>query len=320
MNISDLIKEYGAYYEQAGQNKKRILGLLSQGIELPKHCTAIKTDDTIYRLSQLIMGDLVQSFQQGWTPKSDIAFEPNELRLYHMKVDLEIDPDAIEDSWLGFLASENVSRKEWPLIKFLIEHPEQGIISKINDNMELKEYGKGVYEAPGAGTAGITGKSMNGVKHLLTEGVNNETINSIDIQALNKDTIFDQVEAFVDGISQIYQNVKMNIFMSPYWAKMYHRDKRGQGFYQIASDAQVGNNIDFSPQYVVGTPALNGEGIIFATPRVNLIHLTKKAANKTRIKLEESKRTVALLADWWEGLGFGMDAAVWTNIQKESGS
>ena len=106
--------------------------------------------------------------------------------------------------------------------------------------------------------------------------------------------------------------------MSPYWAKMYHRDKRTQGYYQIPSEAGVTNNIDFSPQQVVGVPALSGTDVIFATPKPNLIHLTKKAANKTKFRLEESKRTVSIMADWWEGIGFGMDAAVWTNIQKTS--
>jgi len=35
--------------------------------------------------------------------------------------------------------------------------------------------------------------------------------------------------------------------------------------------------------------------------------------------MEEAKRNVAIMADWWEGLGFGINQAVWTNIQ-ETGS
>ena len=36
----------------------------------------------------------------------------------------------------------------------------------------------------------------------------------------------------------------------------------------------------------------------------------------TKFDIQESKRTVSILTDWWEGLGFGMNAAVWTNLQK----
>jgi hypothetical protein len=318
MEVTEIRIAFGAYYEKSGQNMKRIMGLLSQGLVLPGYCTPIKTDDTVYKLSQLAMSDLVQAFQKKFTPKNATAFKANELRLYHLKVDEELYPDDIEATWLGFLSSEGVDRKDWPLIKFLIEHADQGIIAKINENMELKEYGHGVFENPEDGEAGVTGKSMNGLIHQLTTGVADDTINSINIGALDKDAIFDQVEEFILKISQVYQNVKMNLFMSPYWALMYHRDKRGQGYYQIQSDADVKNSIDFSPIQVVSLPALNGSDAIFATPKNNLLHLTKKSANKTKIKVEEYRRNVSLLCDWWEGVGFGMNAAVWTNLQKES--
>ncbi len=315
MNVADIITEFGAYYEQASQNKNRILGMLSQGLETPKHCTPVKTDDTIYRLASLQIGDLVQAFQKSWTPKDDIAFKPNELRLHHFKVDLEVTPDDIEATWLGFLASDAVTRKDWPLIKFLIEHPSQGIIAAINRDMETKEYGQGVATDVTPGTAGVTGKTMNGLVTLMQAGVDDGTMNSININTLDKDTIFDQVEAFVDGISEVYQNVSMNIHMSPQWAKYYHRDKRAQGFYTIASDAQIKNTIDFMPQMVVPLPSLSGTSVIFATPKTNLIHLTKKGENKNRFDLQESKRVVNILADWWEGIGFGINGAVWTNLQ-----
>jgi len=318
MDVSAILAEWGLYYLNEGQNKNRILAMLSQGLETPKHCTPIKTDETIYKLATLRIGDIVQAFQKGWTPKSDIAFKPNKIELVHFKVDLEIWPDDVEASWLGFLASDSINRKDWPLIKFILEHPDQGLITAINRDMENKEYGKGVQADVVSGTAGVTGQTMNGLIHLLQTGVNNDTINSVNIGPLDKDNIFDQVEAFVDGISEIYQNTAMNVHMSPKWAKLYHRDKRAQGFYTIASDAQIKANIDFMPQMVVPLPSLSGTDVIFATPKTNLLHITKKLANKTNIKLEESKRTVNMLADWWEGIGFGIDAAVWTNTQPEA--
>jgi hypothetical protein len=319
MNIADIITEYGAYYEQAGQNKARILGMLTQGLVTPGFCTAVKTDDTVFKLGKLVMGNIVQSFQKGWTPKNPASFTANELRLYKMKIDEEIDPDDIEATWLGFLASGSVTRKDWPIVKFLIEHPEQGYIAAINRDMELKEYGNGVFIEPTPNAAGITGNSMNGIIYLLQQGVNGETINSVNIGALDKDSIFDQVELFVDGISEIYQNVAMNVHMSPKWAKYYHRDKRVQGFYSFAGEGDIKKGItgaiDFTPQQIVPLPSLSGSDVIFATPKANLIHLTKKGENKTKFNIEESKRSVFLMADWWEGIGFGMDAAVWTNLR-----
>jgi len=316
MDTSEIITAFGAYYLNSGQNMARIRGMLTQGLVTPGICTPIVTDDTVYQLGQLTIANIVQSFQKGWTPKNAAAITPNEIRNFRFKVDEAIWPDDIEDTWLAFLKNESVDRKDWPLIKFLIEHPEQGYIAKINSDMELKEYGHGVYTAPTPGTAGTTGHGMNGLIKLLQVGVDAETINSIDIEALSTDTIFDQVELFIDGIQEIYQHVAMDVCMSPKWAKAYLRDKRAQGFYTISSDKSVDLGIDFSPQNIKALPSLNGSDVIFATPKTNLIHLTGKTASKTNIKIESYRREVSFFCDWREGLGFGMDAAVWTNIQK----
>lgn len=317
MDVTEIVKAYEAYYENAGQNKSRILSMLTQGLETPKYCTPVKTDDTIFRLSQITVGNLVQAFQKSWTPKPAHKFTPNELRLYKLKVDDDLYPDDIEATWLGFLAGDTNIKKEWPLIKFLIEHPDQGYIAAINRDMESLEYGHGVFAEPTEGTASITGQSMDGIIIQLKRGVENETMNSVPIGELDKDTIFDQVELFVDGISEVYQNMAMNVFMSPKWFRYYHRDKRMQAFYAFPSEAnvnQLSNRIDFTPQQVVPLPSLSGSDVIFATPKPNFLHLTKRSANKTQFNIQESKRIVNLMVDWWEGIGFGINEVVWTNI------
>jgi len=313
MVLTELVAAYGAYYEKSGQNKARVRKLLTQGLVTPGVCTPVKTDDTVFKMANLTLSRVVQPFQKGWTPLNAAAFTPNELKLYHFKVDEDIDPDDAEATWLGFLTSDNVNRKDWPLIRYMIEN---GYIPQINQDMELNEYGKGVYVVPTPGTEGDSGSGMNGINKLLQVGVDAGTMNSINLGVLATATIFDQVEAFVDGISKIYQGIPMDVCMSQEWKKAYLRDKRTQGFYQVSSDKQVDSTIDFTPQKVVGLPSLNDTETIFATPKANLIHLTKKSANKTRFSIQESKRSVSFMADWWEGLGFGINGAVWTNIQE----
>jgi hypothetical protein len=56
-----------------------------------------------------------------------------------------------------------------------------------------------------------------------------------------------------------------------------------------------------------------GFDYFFFTPKANFLHITKKMMNKNKFLLESSKRAVAVMADWYEGLGFGMDQIVWTN-------
>jgi len=59
-----IVAEYGAFYQDAGQNKKRILSLLSQGRQITSLATPIKTDDTIFRLANATFRTLMQPFQR----------------------------------------------------------------------------------------------------------------------------------------------------------------------------------------------------------------------------------------------------------------
>jgi len=58
-----------------------------------------------------------------------------------------------------------------------------------------------------------------------------------------------------------------------------------------------------------------GTSDIFCTPVENFIHISPATLTKNQFKLEEAKRAVAVMADWSEGLGFGINEAVWTNIR-----
>jgi len=312
---TSIVTEYGSYYIDAGQNKKRLLSLLTQGREFEKYTTPVKTNDTQYRLGNVAFQSLVQPFQKTFTQKGGVEFTPNEIRVFNIKVDDEFYPDELKANWLGFLTAHKVSRKEWPLVKWLFEvyYKEQ-----IDRDMELNEYYKGTYQAPVEGEAGADGTSMNGLKKLLQDGVDAGTINSVDIEPLNAATIFDQVELFTDKISEVYQGVEMNIFMSRHWYKKYMQDKRAQGFYQKSSDKEIDDGIDFTPQHVKPLACMTGTSDIWCTPKENLLHITPETLTKNNFRVEEAKRCVAVMADWWEGLGFGINQAIWTNIQKSS--
>jgi hypothetical protein len=307
-----IIAEYGAYYQDAGQNKKRILTMLSQGRQITGLATPIKTDDTIFRLANATFRSLVQPFQKTFTQKGGVEIVPNEIRQFRFKIDDEFMPDELYATWLGFLTAKQVDRKEWPFVKWLIEVYYN---RQIDQDMELNEYYKGVYAAPVAGVAGADGTGMNGLKKLIQEGVDAGTINPVNIGPLTTESIFDQVEEFTDKIAEVYQGIPMDICMSQHWAKKYLQDKRAQGFYQRKSDKEVNLDVDFTPQTVKGLACMVGTNDIFCTPSENFLHISPATITKNTFKLEESKRSVAVLGDWSEGLGFGINQAVWTNIQ-----
>ena len=302
-----IVSEYGAYYIAGGQNEQRLKRLLLFGRETTKLATEVKTDDTVYRLAQSNMSSLVQSFQKSFTPKGDVTFTPNPIEVFKMKVDMEIYPDDIEDNWLGFLASNSLSRKEWPIVRYILESHAFG---KIAEDMELNEYYKGVYAAPAAGVAGVNGTAMNGLKKTLQSA----GISRLTMSALDAATIYDQIEAAFEQIGEVYQNTEMVVAMSPKWARAFLKDKRGLGYYTIDGASKIDNRLDFAPAAVVGLPSMIGTDDIWITPKENFLHITKKGENSAKVNIEEAKRCVNVMTDWYEGLGFGIKQLVWTNV------
>ena len=303
-----IVQEYGAYYLNSGQNMARLKQLLMFTRKSSQYFTQVKTNDTIYQMALATVTSLVQSFQKAFTPKGDFEFTPNQIKLYKMKVDIEIYPDDIEDNWLGFLAANNLSRKEWPLIRYLLE---SFILSKIQEDMELNVIYKGVYVAPTANTAGDTSAAMNGLKIALRHAnVNHDTT----IGALDATTIYDQLEAAYELVSEVYQGMEMNIHLAPKWERAFLKDKRALGFYQHTGPGQIDNSLDFAPAKVIGLPSMIGTDDWFITPMANAIHLNKKGDNQGSVLIEESKRCVNIMTDWWEGVGFGINEIVWTNV------
>jgi len=92
ITTTDIVTEYGAYYIDAGQNKKRILQMLSQGREIVNFATPVKTDDTIFRLANATFKSLVQPFQKSFTQKGGATITPKEIRQYRFKIDDEFMP------------------------------------------------------------------------------------------------------------------------------------------------------------------------------------------------------------------------------------
>lgn len=322
MTIADMITEFGAYYLQQGQNLTRIRQQLRRELVTPQAFTTVFDDNTIWRASEARHGRIVQPFQKAFTPTGATTFLPVEIRQYHMKADLQESPDDLEATWLGFLASENVKRSEWPFIRWWIETQ---VIPKIREDIELNEIGAGIYAAPTAGTAGAAGTSMNGIQKIITDHISASKITPItlgEIPEADEDYV-DYLEAFHDGIAQAYRNIPMNVYQNEDLVLKYKRGynkKYGKDVNTIDNESGV-VKVKFTNLSLVGIPSMNKRSTgavcnrIFATPKENAILLMKKSNNMGNFDLQAFERMVKLLTDWYMGVGFVIPQIVFTNDQ-----
>lgn len=313
LNTTKIVESFGSHYIPEGQNEKRLLSALRTPSVTTGYAKPIIYDGDTYRFAHTRLGEIVQQFQKQFTPKGDLEFKPKEIKLRNIKIDLSLYPDEVKGSWLGFLQGlEEQERSKWPLIRFLIE---KEVLPQLKQDLELKAYFKGKYIAPTAGTAGDSSKVIDGVKTLLEAGIADSSMNSVALDKITATNAFDMIEQFVDNIDPLLNGTKMRVYMPEKILRWYHRDKRNTHGTDVNYNPQK-PVVDFTNVELVGLPSMAGENYIWATPVDNFLYLRRVNGMK-KPRVEESKREVSLMADWWEGLGFGYNELVyvskWTN-------
>lgn len=305
---TDLVTEFGDYYLPEGQNESRLLSALRQPSVTTSYAKPIVHDGEVYRFANARLGEIVQQFQKAFTRKGDITFEPNEIRLRNLKIDLALYPDDVKGSWLGFLQSmDDQERKNWPIVRYLVE---KEVMPQMQEDLELKAYFKGSYVAPTAGTAGTAVASIDGIKKLLDAGVLDSSMQSVTLSGgITKITAFDVIEEFVENIDDLLSGTKMRIYMDPKFIRWYHQDKRNTHGTDVNYNPEK-PVVDFTNVELVGLPSMKGEKYIWSTPVDNFLYVRRQGGMKNP-RVEEHLREVFLMTDWWEGLGFGHNELVY---------
>jgi len=304
---TDLVTQFGAHYINEGQNESRLLSAVRQPSVTASYAKPIIYDGDLYRFSNTSLGEIVQGFQKAFTTKGDITFAPNEIPLRNLKIDLSLYPDDVKGSWLGFLQSlSEQDRAKWPIVRYLLE---KEVVPQLHEDMELKAYFKGAYVAATPGTPTTTAQTVDGVKTLITAGLAGDMNTVVLTDAITAANAFDRVEEFVDQIDDVLNSTKMRIYMDPKILRWYHRDKRNTHGVDVNYNPEK-PTVDFTNVELVGLPSMAGEKMLWATPVDNFLYLRRENGMK-KPKVEESKREVNLMLDWYEGLGFGYDALVY---------
>ncbi len=309
---TDLVTAFGAYYLNEGQNLERLKSAIRQPAVTPSYAKPIITDSDVYRTANTVLGEIVQGFQKAFTAKGDLTFLPNEIRLRNAKIDVSLFPDEVKASWLGFLASlTEQERANWPIVRYILENE---IAPQISQDLETKAYWGGSYLAPTAGTPGTAAGTMDGLKKLIDAGLLAGSMNAVALTALpTPTTMFEAVEEFTDNMladNTALEGVKIRVFMEPKFLRNYFRDKRNTHGNDVDYKAGV-NIVDFTPNIeLVALPSMAGSGYIFATPVDNFLYVRKQNGMKDP-KVEEAKREVSLMLDWYEGIGFGYNELVY---------
>ena len=317
MIVTDIVTEFGAYYKNIGQNLADLYQALYGQTDTTKYMTTKVVNGTQWQASKSTIGQVLQPFHKNFTPTDGPEFTPRVIQLFHHKIDLLEAPDDLEATWLGFLADNNVSRKEWPYIKWLLQ---AHVMPKAAADYEKSEIYWGEYAAPLGVVPGAAGTSMDGLEKLIADAIVGGTMTAITTGAIETVAadFCTQVEEFADGIIDInedYANIPMNIHMSKKLAQRYargYRAKYGKDMDFTAGSTQTRIDSNFT---IVGLSSMVGSDRMFATTKENLVDLKFRETRKDVFDIQPSDRNVKILGDFWRGAGFIIDEIVFPNEQ-----
>jgi len=320
MEISDIITEFGAFYQKGGQNITRIYSMLRANTVTETLFTPVVTDDTLYYIAQQVQKRVLQPFQKAFTPIDGAEFSPKGIQMYKMKVDDIQYPDELEATWLGFLAGNGLDRTTWPFVRYYVENV---LIPQLKEDEEMNEIFWGVRDEPTPGTAGAASTSMNGINKIIIDGQSGGSIVPVQTGTVptDIDDLVDYVEEFADGINKKYWRTAMPLAMSEENARLYARGYDKKYGKNTNNEGKNDTAVSKTNLTVIGLPSMIGSDGMWATPKANAIKLLKRTENINNIKIEGVDRSVKLYTDYSTGIGFGIDAAVFTNDQfEEAGS
>jgi len=314
MDIADIISEFGAHYVKGGHN----IGNIVRQMAVPSVTETLfqtrVTDETEYRAAEGRIGELLQPFQNGFTPKGALEFIAVRIKAFKSKIDTEESPDDLEASWLGFLTGESIDRSEWPFVRWYVE---VYLIPQIKEDLEMQAIFGGVYVPPTVGTPGTAAQSMDGIKKIINDHITDGRITPITTGALSADpeTFVDQIEAFCDGIDERYAGKKMTLAMSEANVKKYRRGYKKKFGLMPTYTEDKRTIVDDTLIEIVGLPSMVGSNKIWATPPENAIRLVKKTPNLEQVKIQSDVRLLKFFTDFWTGVGFTIPEIVFTNDQ-----
>lgn len=311
VQIGDIVSDLNKYMA-IESNQMNFYRQLRNGLELAPYMRSIGNQRGSYVGVGSTTSELLQAFQQGFTPKGTTSFVGFENKIFALKMDFTLtNIDSIVDSWLFFLSDETRSRAEWPLTRYIME---MEILPKLIEEQNTAMC-RAEYAAPTTGTAGDMLESMDGLLTIVSNQITASALTPITTGSISGSNAVTKVETFADGIDTLVSNKGGVILCSQTIARYYKQHYRAT--YGLTNDQQAKNNLALD-NYNIQLVPINGFGtsqrLVFVTPG-NLIHLYDKLVSPSGFNVELNRRVVDIYSDWHCGIGFQSLQGVFVNDQ-----
>jgi hypothetical protein len=310
---TNVITEFGSYYIDQGQNMDSLRMRPFEAFGTREAFTNVPTNDTQLRYSDVQVSEILQPYQDTFSAKGSVVFEPVKIDLQQVKIDQQFNPNNLVYSWLGFLTTNKTDRTQWPFTRWMIE---VYLLKQLFKDLETKAVYKGEKLAVAVpGTAGAAVDVINGVKKLINTYVTAAKITPIAVGAVPGDPadFCTYVEEFCKGIDELYWEIPIAFNLSNTLALRYREGRKKKYNMYYAQESDLAGVANFNSFSVKGRSSMKGSEKIWGTPMENAVWATKGFENANGFELEKVDRNVKIWTDFHIGLDFLLKDLVFTN-------
>jgi hypothetical protein len=217
--ITDFKTMFGSYYRPGSQNATRLKKLMNHDDSTWKdQFTYIPLEGDVLEYGIMSHTRVLQAFKPYWSPTGQLSGSPRRLKLQRVKTNIEEIPDFLVNTYLGWLASENgkdpkVDRTTWPFVRW---YAEVYLMTQAKQDLYMNEAFCGIWVDPGTNsTPGAAGASIDGLAQKLNLDIDAGNLTPISTGALETDPelFVEQIEDFVEGITDVYRGLNLVINM-----------------------------------------------------------------------------------------------------------
>lgn len=318
IDISDIKAEFKTAMPD-GLKLEILTKRIYQGFPDSQHMTRRHTRGKNYIAASSIMSEVSQQFTNKWTPKGTAKFSPLEIPYRRHKINVEIDPTEVIDSWLVDLYEQGKSPDQQPLVHYIVN---THILPKISEDITFSMIAKGKFKKATPTQEGEAGSaavdSMDGYETILVEGKSDASCkmnffkNAVDVRTLSGKELLDYVENFTSAISPLFAN-NLPVYCSPEFLKAY--EKADYDVYGKYTGEKVGSEVRFSKFRLIALDSMYDSAILFATPKVNFIELVDLSAAGACINdIQKSNYKVKIFGEYSLSTGFAIAEAVFASV------
>ena len=318
IDVSDIKAEFKTAMPD-GLKLEILTKRIYQGFPDSQYMTRRHTRGKNYIAAAAIMSEVSQQFTTKWTPKGTAKFTPLEIQYRRHKINVEITPTEVIDSWLVDLYEQGKSPDQQPLVHYIVNNH---ILPRVTEDITYSMIAKGKFKKATPTQDGEAGSpavdSMDGFETILVEGrtaagcMFNFLKDAVDVRTLSGKELLDYVENFTSAISPLFAK-NLPVYCSPEFLKAYQQ--ADYDVYGKYTGEKAGNEVRFSKFRLIALDSMYDSAIIFATPKANFIELVDLSAAATCINdVQKSNYTVKIFGEYSLSTGFAIAEAVFASV------